>query len=197
MNKLRPIYSPLEFLVIWENGFSNEEIDRIIAAGELAEFNKGRVGGQSANTADVNQNIRDTDITWIEQNDANGWIYQKMAEAGARINYDKFQFDLSHFQPLQYGKYKEGGHYTWHYDCGPNLPEHRKLSFVLGLSDPNSYEGGELQLNLYGSADNPHSLKIKRGDLLVFPSFVSHRVTPVTSGERMTLVGWVVGPKFK
>lgn len=195
MNRLRPVYSPLESFVIWENGFSQDEIDRIVAAGELCEFKKGEVGGGAA--ALIDARTRDTDITWLEQNDANAWIYQKMAEAAARVNYDKFQFDLSHFQQLQYGKYKPGGHYKWHYDCGPNLNEHRKLSFVLGLSDPNSYEGGELQINANGDANEPHSLKIKRGDLVVFPSYISHRVTPVTSGERMTLVGWVIGPKFK
>lgn len=195
MNRIRPVYSPLEPFVIWENGFSKEEIDKIVAAGELSAFNKGQIGTAQGATTDMS--IRDTDIVWIEQNDSNGWIYEKISAAGARVNYDKFQFDLTHFQPLQYGKYKVGGHYTWHYDSGPDMPEHRKLSIVLGLSDPDSYEGGELQINAHGDQNKPHSLKIKRGDLVVFPSYIGHRVSPVTAGERMTLVGWAVGPKFK
>lgn len=195
MNRIRPVYSPLEPFVIWENGFSKEEIDKIIASGELSSFNKGQVGSGSG--AVVDRNIRDTDIVWLEQNESNGWIYEKLSAAAARVNYDKFQFDLVNLQPLQYSKYKPDGHYSWHYDSGPDMPEHRKLSFVLGLSDPDSYEGGEFQINAHGDQNKPHSLKIKRGDLVVFPSFMGHRVTPVTSGERLTLVGWAVGPKFK
>ena len=195
MNRIRPVYSPLEPFVIWENGFSKEEIDKIVAAGELSAFNKGQVGAGGG--AVIDSAIRDTDIVWLEQNEANGWIYEKLSAAAARVNYDKFQFDLVNLQPLQYSKYKLDGHYSWHYDSGPNMPEHRKLSVVLGLSDPDSYEGGELQINAHGDQNKPHSLKIKRGDLVVFPSFMGHRVTPVTSGERLTLVGWAVGPKFK
>lgn len=195
MNRIRPVYSPLEPFVIWENGFSKEEIDKIVAAGELSAFNKGQVGAGGG--AVIDSAIRDTDIVWLEQNEANGWIYEKLSAAAARVNYDKFQFDLVNLQPLQYSKYKLDGHYSWHYDSGPNMPEHRKLSVVLGLSDPASYEGGELQINAHGDQNKPHSLKIKRGDLVVFPSFMGHRVTPVTSGERLTLVGWAVGPKFK
>jgi PKHD-type hydroxylase len=196
VNKIPEWRTPLEHFVVWNGGFTDAELDMVVAACELSEFNKGRVGGgmnQEANNA----NIRDTDITWVEQNDANAWIYQRMSALASRINADKFQFDLSHFQQLQYGKYKPGGHYTWHYDSGPNLLDHRKLSFVVALSDPNSYEGGELQINVTGDANAPHSMKIRKGDMIVFPSYVAHRVTPVTSGERMTMVGWVVGPKFK
>lgn len=196
MNKIPELHQPLENMVIWQNGFNSEELDKVIAACELSEFNKGSVGGGQTPQM-VDANVRETDVTWVEQNAANGWIYQRMANLAARINADKFQFELSHFQPLQYGKYKPNGHYTWHYDSGPNLPEHRKLSFVVALSDPDSYEGGEFEINIKGNQDEPHSMKIRRGDMVVFPSYVAHRVVPVTSGERLTLTGWVVGPKFK
>lgn len=195
MNRIHDLYQPLEHFAIWQNGFSPEEIQKIVDTGELAEFNKGQVG--SSTDAKVDDNIRDTDITWIAQSPENGWIYQRMSQIATRVNHDKYQFDLSHFQPFQYGKYKPGGHYTWHYDSGPNLPEHRKLSFVLGLTDPELYEGGELQLNVHGGQETPHSMKLRKGDIVVFPSWVTHRVTPVISGERMTMVGWAVGPKFK
>ena len=195
MNRIPDLYLPLENLVVWQGGFTDEEIDQIVAIGELAEFEKGKVGVGAE--ASVTGEIRDTDITWIEPKEATKWIYDRMTQLAARINHDKFQFDLSHFQPFQYGKYQEGGHYTWHYDSGANLPEHRKLSFVVGLSDPDSYEGGELQMNLSGDTAKPHSMKIRKGDVVVFPSFVGHRVAPVLSGQRMTLVGWAVGPKFK
>ena len=191
------LHLPLEPFVIWENGFSPEEIDKIIALGELREFKKGTVGGNSIGSQVSDMVIRNTDITWIESAEDTHWLYERLLQFVAQINHDKFQFDLHHIENLQYGKYKQDGHYTWHMDSGPNLPNHRKLSFVLGLSDPNSYEGGELQINVNGSCDAPHAMKIRKGDLIVFPSFMSHRVTPVTKGERMTLVTWAVGPKFK
>ena len=191
------LHLPLENFVVWENGFSDEDIKQIIALGELSEFKKGQVGGASSEDSITDSNIRDTDIAWIDPEDRSRWLYDRFGQFAAQINHDKYQFDLSHFQPLQYGTYRGGGHYTWHYDSGPNMPEHRKLSFVLGLTDPNEYEGGELQININGNCETPHSIKIRRGDLIVFPSYVAHRVTPVTSGERRTLVGWACGPKFK
>jgi len=195
VNKIPQFNIPFEPFVILSGGFTDDELEMVVAACELSEFNKGKVGGGKHNMIDPN--VRDTDITWVEQNEANGWIYSRMSNLASRVNFDKFQFDLSHFQPLQYGKYKPGGHYTWHYDAGPNTSENRKLSFVLALSDPDSYEGGELQININGDTDKAHSMKIRKGDLIVFPSYIGHRVTPVTSGERMTLVGWAVGPRFK
>lgn len=195
MNAIPELHLPLENLVVWENGFTADELDQIIALGELAEFNKGQIG--TGSRATVDNAVRDTDITWLEPSPDTQWVYDRMTQFAARINHDKFQFDLSHFQPFQYGKYQPGGHYTWHTDSGPNFPEHRKLSFVVGLSDPAAYEGGELELNTGGDADKAHGMKIRRGDLVVFPSFVPHRVKPVTSGQRMTLVGWAVGPKFR
>jgi len=192
------LFFPLEPIIIWDNGFDDKEIEKIISIGELSEFSKGKIGTDDFNTVgELNKEIRDTDIVFIEPSEDTHWLYKRMAELCAKINYDKFQFNLDNFQPLQYGKYKVNGHYDWHTDSGTNLSEHRKLSFVLGLSDIDDYKGGILELNLSGNAKKPHKLKLKKGRLVVFPSYIPHRVTKVTEGERLTLVGWVVGPKFK
>jgi PKHD-type hydroxylase len=195
MNKIPKIHTSLENFIVWQGGFNEDELSKIIDFGELAEFQKGEVG--SGEESKVFAETRETDITWIRPSPETEWIYNRMVNLAARINHDKFQFVLSHFQYFQYGKYKTAGHYNWHYDSGPDLPEHRKLSFVLGLTDPDSYEGGEFQININGDTEKAHSFKIRRGDLIVFPSYMGHRVTPVTSGERMTLTAWAVGPKFK
>ena len=105
-------------------------------------------------------------------------------------------FDLSGFgDEIQYTEYfgENNGHYSWHGDIGPNVP-HRKLSIVVQLSDPEDYEGGELELSA-GSylVDGPKT----KGTVIVFPSFVLHRVLPLTSGERRSLVSWVSGPRLK
>ena len=194
MMNIPELHIPEENIAIWEHGFSDEDIEEIISLGELMEFSKGKIGGSDG----IEDNeIRNTDITFIDPSEQSHWLYRRMTELCAKINFDKFNFELNNFQPLQYAKYKVDGHYDWHMDSGPNLPEHRKLSFILGLTDPDDYEGGVLELNFTGNIKNAHEMKIKKGHLIAFPSYIPHRVTKVTEGERLTLVGWAVGPKFK
>jgi PKHD-type hydroxylase len=70
----------------------------------------------------------------------------------------------------------------------------RKLSFVIQLSDPKDYKGGELQIHL---SDTPEVMKKEQGTLIAFPSYILHEVTPITKGKRYSLVGWITGKPFK
>jgi PKHD-type hydroxylase len=70
----------------------------------------------------------------------------------------------------------------------------RKLSMVLQLSDPSEYDGGDLEFYVQSE---PIKAEKKKGIVYVFPSWVLHRVTPVTRGTRRSLVMWIAGPKFK
>lgn len=193
------LHLPTEPYAIWEGGFNAEEVRRIIDLAELREFTKGRVGGSIDGSDDgqVNGTVRETDITWLEPAEDTDWIYQRMAQLAARMNYDKFRFDLDAFQPFQYGKYEGGGHYSWHWDAGHNLPQNRKLSFVLGLNSPDEYEGGDLELNVGTPHDQADKIRLQPGQLVAFPSYTLHRVTPVTKGIRMTMVGWAIGPALR
>ena len=47
------------------------------------------------------------------------------------------------------------------------------------------------------AGSGPYRAHKARGTLVAFPSYVMHRVTPVTSGTRKSLVAWVAGPKFR
>lgn len=189
------VYKPIEPMVSWRSGFNKEEIHHIVQLGEMLQFQKGALGGGADGRVDPS--IRETDITWFHPGEDTHWIYDRIRNLAARINYDKFQFDLTHFQHLQYAVYKPGGHYSWHTDAGSGTTEHRKLSFVVGLSDPEDYDDGELELNVGGNPDTAISMKLVPGDVVVFPSWVIHRVKPVTRGERRSLVGWAVGPAFR
>jgi PKHD-type hydroxylase len=82
--------------------------------------------------------------------------------------------------------------YGWHQDYGGEIS--RKLSLVLQLSDPSEYEGGNLQVK---TSSEPQTVKKQRGFIAAFPSYVLHQVTPVTKGNRQSLVAWVSGPQFK
>jgi predicted 2-oxoglutarate/Fe(II)-dependent dioxygenase YbiX len=66
------------------------------------------------------------------------------------------------------------------------------------LTNPEEYEGGEFLINTRGDQDKEvPTLKVKMGDLLVFYSHLPHKVAPVTSGCRVTLVTWALGAKLK
>ena len=98
------------------------------------------------------------------------------------------------FEAPQFLVYRdtEGGHYDWHLDRGREAP--RKLSLTIQLTDPSRYEGCELEFNIGGGTlSTPRS----RGHVIAFPSYMIHRVTPITSGVRKAIVAWVTGPEFK
>ena len=176
----------------WEGGFSNEEIANIIKLGEdrnplTATVDKGRVV----------RDIRVSNTSWIDLKEDSEWLYDKIADIITKLNFQYYKFDLTGFyEHMQFTIYEgnELGHYDWHLDSGGFSKTPRKLSFVLQLSDPNDYEGGDLQLM---TSINPITVKKEKGFAVVFPSYTLHRVTPVTKGIRKTLVIWVTGPTFR
>lgn len=97
-----------------------------------------------------------------------------------------------HFVRLGINRYRSGDHYGMHVDVatmGPVGSSHRTdLSFTLFLSEPDSYEGGELQIAGPGAAS---TFKLPPGQLVVYPTGLMHQVTPVRSGERLAVIGWV------
>jgi PKHD-type hydroxylase len=111
------------------------------------------------------------------------------------LNRQHWNLDIAGFgEALQMTRYEGGdeGHYDWHQDFGATIS--RKLSIVVQLTDPDTYEGGDLQIM---TSHQPINVERKRGLVAVFPSFQLHRVTPVTSGDRHTLVAWMSGPRFR
>jgi PKHD-type hydroxylase len=113
------------------------------------------------------------------------------------LNAQTFQYDLRGFSDnFQYAVYhgNSGGHYDWHIDMIPLARGDRKLSISLQLSDPSHYEGCDLQ---FIAGDGVQTAPRDRGTLIVFPSYIMHRVTPATAGTRKSLVVWAAGPKFR
>jgi len=126
------------------------------------------------------------------------WIAGILHNLFISANNDYFHFDLDHFDTgIQTTFYTEGDHYTWHSDGIP-FPNRerdvyeRKLSMSFMLTD--DYKGGELEFEL-----KPTKIvrKPKAGTAIIFPSWLAHRVKPVKEGERISLVAWMNGPKFK
>src|SRR6185312_4036501 len=110
------------------------------------------------------------------------------------INGQFFGFALEGIETPQFVVYREGDHFDWHMDKGPETPRRRKLSLTLQLSASEDYEGGDLEVY---SGDGTITAKREPGAVLAFPSWILHRVTPVTRGERKSLVVWAFGPTFQ
>lgn len=182
--------------VTWNDAFTDEELDRIVAYGDAQAKQKGTIGGSDP-ASDFSQ-IRESTVAWLPLNQDTGWFYDRMAWIARQLNGQFYKFDLHGFcEDMQFTIYtgEMEGHYTWHVDAGASngFPP-RKFSLVLQLSKPEDYEGGDLQVF---TSKEPTTVDKKRGLVAAFPSYVLHRVTPVTSGVRKTLVVWTCGPAFK
>jgi PKHD-type hydroxylase len=162
-----------------------EQIDW--ATAETATIKMGN--GDVVSTKD-----RRTDIVWQENTQPLGCIakcYMEMANQSA-----EWGFNLGTQESTQIGRYKstDEGHYDWHMDAfAPQNGIQRKLSISILLSDPSDFEGGELQFK--GIEDQ--KILTAQGSIVVFPSFIEHRVTPVTKGVRYSAVTWASGPSFR
>jgi PKHD-type hydroxylase len=105
-----------------------------------------------------------------------------------------FQFDVSAFgEAWQLCLYSVKDRFDWHLDSGPGEPSTRKISLVIQLSSSSAYFGGNLEFCPGGIVREGRA----QGTLIAFPSYYAHRVGVVTSGRRMSLVGWVHGPPFR
>lgn len=183
---------PLEQFAIWRDGFTADEIEQIIFLESLQSFEKGVVGSESKK----NLEARDSDIQWIHPDQNSAWIFDKFSEIISHVNRDHFMLDIDGFDAFQLTKYEEDQHYSWHWDYEFGYRTWvRKISCVMLLSDPEEYEGGEFEICLNGNFTKTNVIKPKKGDIIFFASWMPHRVLPVTSGERRSLVAWVMGKR--
>ena len=144
--------------------------------------------------------MRSTTIRWLDFIDLDLlWLFRRIEKFVLISNRECFGYHLQpSFTEIQFTEYhgESQDHYDWHEDNSAAMkkPMDRKLSFVLQLSDPKDYTGGKFELT--PQADPlPAGAFSKQGDALLFRSGLKHRVEPVTSGIRYSLVTWVHGPR--
>ena len=168
-------------------------------------------------SVEVTKGLRKSSNAWVESSNwIGGFIWYYIMRANREnFMYDIIDIDSGH---IQYTEYQKGEYYNWHNDddigrCmindklmtsadnhGENIAilngEYiRKLSFSIQLSDPEDYEGGELEFNV--NNEGCFFAPNKKGTIIIFDSRINHRVREVKSGVRKSLVGWVVGPRWK
>lgn len=172
--------------------FNNYELEKIVAICKKLPQVQGVLGNNNLNTK-----VRESKVSWVPINDQTLWLYQKLTDCILNVNENFFEYDLTKIEKLQFTTYygNNKSFYSPHLDSNfdDNI-EDRKLTFVLQLSNPDDYDGGELRL--YTGKD-PTSVNKEKGLLTFFPSHTLHECTPVTSGIRYSLVGWIYGPKLR
>jgi len=156
------------------------------------------------------QKTRNSNIVWLRDQ----WIYNEILPFVRSANVSaNWNFDWDYSEDCQFTIYKENQFYDWHPDASPTpynnnkIPQLnnkiRKLSVTVSLSPAEEYEGGELEF--YYPTDNPELKPFtkkceeikEQGSVVVFPSYIVHRVKPVTKGTRYSLVVWNVGNPYR
>ena len=193
-----------------KQGLQQKEVTALTGAqGRARNFNKKPL------TKDERRDLkykRHSDLTWMD----GVWIYKEIhpyiREANEKAGWN-FQWNYS--EVCQFTKYKLNQHYDWHSDSwdkpydDPGTSQHgkiRKLSVTCQLTDGSEYEGGELEFDTrnydpHMRDESRHVVRAKeilpKGSIIVFPSFLWHRVKPVTKGTRYSLVLWNLGNPFE
>jgi PKHD-type hydroxylase len=179
---------------VWKDDiFCNSEISKIIKIGKYLNPQRAETFGNGEDCLDHRRSF----VSWININSETQWIYKRLTSHILMVNDKWYNFDLEKIERLQFTYYnsEEQGCYKAHVDPMIwEMPHNRKLSFVMQLSDPSEYEGGELKLHL---GNIPDTVEKRKGLAVFFPSYLLHEVTPVTKGERYSLVAWVHGKPFK
>ena len=179
---IQPIFSPKQCQMVIDKGMSLKK--------ETAAVGMGNPEGSG-----VDPKKRITTISWIPFKEMPA-MYRDIEKTMLQANNNHFGFEGMRLTEIaQFTHYLEGGFYEWHMDndvAGKHQPPVRKISMTLLLSDPSTFEGGELEIMSKGK-----TAKLKQGQAMFFASWLQHRVKPVTKGERYSLVMWFGGPSFK
>lgn len=180
---------------VWTSALTPQECAAIIERGQKYPPQTATVGFSDSSRTD--QSFRSSVIRWLDPK-ADRDIVERIMQFAQSSNRTNFGFDIEAPFELQFTEYhgSEGGKYNWHQDVwlDSDRPFARKLSVVVQLSQPEDYEGGAFE---FFSVQSPGPKFAPQGSILLFPSFLEHRVLPVTKGLRCSLVTWIEGPNWR
>ena len=184
---------------------------------DLSNNFESQMGDSKLYGNNLNKDRRNSQNAWIP---TTHWVAGFIWHYVQRANRENFLYDLRNIdgESMQFTKYGVGQFYGFHNDAGlanqykpvtvgnqeeglekdfikQNTSMIRKLSFAMQLSDPDDYEGGNVQL--MDEAGNNYIVPRKKGCIVLFDSRTQHRVLKVTKGTRKSIVGWTVGPRWK
>ena len=170
-----------------------EECNAIVKSGERdLKLIPGRIDDER-----VQDSLRKSEIGWLSPEGEHRWLFDRIKDCINAVNSDWFRYNLIGFEGIQFTKYSGTGadFYSSHTDLkSTEIGTIRKLSFSIQLSDPKTYDGGEVLL--YESLTASAAMNKNVGSITFFPSYTVHEVLPVSRGVRYSLVGWAHGPPF-
>jgi PKHD-type hydroxylase len=171
------------------NAFSKTECDEILRVSqELAPEKQAYTGDGGT---EITQSFRNSRVRTIPPHGETSWVFDKLESVIAGL-LPHFKFDVAgFFEGAQVYYYPTDGFLDWHMDIGKGFMSTRKLSITLQLSEESEYDGGDLEF--MSSEKAPRG----RGTMIIFPTYMMHRVSKVTRGERYSLVSWVHGPPYR
>lgn len=181
--------------LMWEEAISDEECDRWIEMCRELETKNATIF-REAELIEPESKHRKTQVRWVNNQDQYREIHERLWSfiEQARV---RMKVHVDYLPPLQFTEYADvGHHYDTHHDVNFNRQDgrHRKVSIVVNLTDPGEYEGGDFHF-LNTESPDAEALK-KRGTVICFLSYQDHKVTPIESGSRTSMVGWAEGPRW-
>lgn len=178
--------------------FSSTECDALIALSEQSHSTLATLNG--TDNPDEILKFRHSYTTFIYKSNQIKNIFENLDQKIFAINNENFGFDIDCLTYYQYTLYNEDGFFEWHRDLIFNSynqkrdSKMRKLSISVLLND--EFEGGDFIIN-NGNQQKALPINLKKGDAIIFPSFISHKVSKITNGTRKSLVAWYTGERFK
>lgn len=181
--------------------FSSDECDQIIEIGKR-KLKTAKIG-----TDTLNEEVRKCEVAWLDD----VWIFERVNSAIASANKEAgWNWFYDSLESMQFTRYGLNEHYNWHSDWGSDFlsvnssGKIRKISATINLVDGIEYNGGNLMFanqkylhRNFGKNGEKELYEVKeirpKGSIVIFPSFVYHKVTPVTKGTRYSLVVWAEG----
>ena len=180
--------------VCTEKFFNKEERNKIQELVDSLKFEDAQIVSDGEGNH-FDEKYRKSNVKWIYFSEESSWLFIKLMRLIQVTNNSNWNFDLIMArEPIQYTEYTDDGHYDWHIDAGGGYMNQRKVSLSVLLSDPDEYEGGDLQIWPGGEIRTAERVL---GGVTLFPSCLLHRVTPVTKGVRKSLVFWVGGVPYR
>ena len=178
-----------ELYQIFPSAFTDNQINKILDHVS----NESLLNASTFSSKIPSEDIRKSKVCWLSED----WIKNLLWEYILKVNNKSFKINVEKKSEVQFTEYcsEDNGHYDWHQDVNWNgqIDIDRKISITVQLSNENEYDGGNFE---FDELETNTNFKLK-GTIIIFPSYLRHRVTPVTSGVRKSLVAWFSGPQWR
>jgi len=185
----------------FKNYFKPDFCDEIISHALTIEPQDGVINYSDGGPERADTSSRRCKVRFLSKDD---WrfknLFDELWKTQLIANREFFNVHVTKLDSVQFTEYDESylGEYKEHQDVIwiNNGEYHRKLSCVINLSDPNTYDGGDFEMTDVNNQPNYPDIRLQ-GTVFYFPSFYRHKANPVIRGRRYSLVAWFEGPKWR